>query len=276
MFASTNSPNSFTSPNSATSATSATSAVSTKPAPAPTLVTHINAIIQKKALEHVGVRPEDIREALYAFIELLNLHTELPGAILISLYGGVFKDPASANGQKSTFRQCINSVLSTLSKPGLAGPIFFSKEKDSMTKIGDAQDALATGYTFPEVMYFKFSAAPHYSMHPGFKAVYTEFRRGWPEGGAKKLEIWGEGNSNASAYTTWVANPQPQAAATPGPGVGAAEERKCVVCLEEKANHIIMPCAHLCVCADCAMRVEDKCPVCRRPFSGRAVRVYTP
>ena len=134
MFASTNSPNSFTSPNSATSATSATSAVSTKPAPAPTLVTHINAIIQKKALEHVGVRPEDIREALYAFIELLNLHTELPGAILISLYGGVFKDPASANGQKSTFRQCINSVLSTLSKPGLAGPIFFSKEKDSMTR----------------------------------------------------------------------------------------------------------------------------------------------
>ena len=29
------------------------------------LVTHINAIIQTKALEYVGVRPEDIRAALY-------------------------------------------------------------------------------------------------------------------------------------------------------------------------------------------------------------------
>ena len=239
-------------------------------------LTHINTIIQDKALEHVGVRPEVIREVIYAFINLLNLRNELPGAILNGRYGGVFKDPASANGQKSTFRQCINSILSVLclSKPGLAGPIFISKQKDSMTKIGDAQDALATGYTFPEVMYFKFSKAPHYSMHPGFKAVYTEFRRGWPEGGAKKLEIWGQGNSNESAYTTWLANPQPQAAATPGPGVGAAEERKCVVCLEEEANHMLMPCAHLCMCADCAMRMEGKCPVCRAP--GRAVRVYTP
>ena len=251
------------------------------------LVTHINAIIQTKALEYVGVRPEDIRAALYFFFNLLeHLHTELPGAILISRYGGVFKDPASANGQKSTFRQCINFVLSILSKPSLvAGPIFISKEKDSMAKIGDAQDALATGYTFPEVMHFKFSAAPHYSMHPGFKAVHTEFRRGWPEGGATTLEIWGKGNSNESAYTTWVAKgrpqwsgvgrprpyPRPQAAATPGP-----EERKCVICLEAEANHILMPCAHLCMCADCAKRVKDKCPVCRRPFSGRAVRVYRP
>ena len=36
----------------------------------------------------------------------------------------------------------------------------------------------------------------------------------------------------------------------------------CVICLDEKATHAIVPCGHQCLCPDCAGFV-DKCPMCR-------------
>jgi Zinc finger, C3HC4 type (RING finger) len=46
----------------------------------------------------------------------------------------------------------------------------------------------------------------------------------------------------------------------------------CVVCMEEKVSILILPCAHLCVCPECAGSV-GQCPLCRKPFKGY-VRVF--
>ena len=36
----------------------------------------------------------------------------------------------------------------------------------------------------------------------------------------------------------------------------------CVICMDKKATHAIVPCGHQCLCPDCAVFV-DKCPMCR-------------
>ena len=36
----------------------------------------------------------------------------------------------------------------------------------------------------------------------------------------------------------------------------------CVICMDKKATHAIVPCGHQCLCPDCALFV-DKCPMCR-------------
>jgi len=39
----------------------------------------------------------------------------------------------------------------------------------------------------------------------------------------------------------------------------------CVICLERPRNHILIPCAHMCLCedTDCIKTVGEKCPLCR-------------
>ena len=42
--------------------------------------------------------------------------------------------------------------------------------------------------------------------------------------------------------------------------------RLCVICKDAEATHIMLPCAHLCTCADCAGRLRATrltCPMCR-------------
>ena len=40
--------------------------------------------------------------------------------------------------------------------------------------------------------------------------------------------------------------------------------QKCCLCLTLPSNHAMLPCGHLCVCADCAAYAQiDACPVCR-------------
>ena len=103
---------------------------------------------------------------------------------------------------------------------GLVGPIFHREaQKDSITKVGDAQDSTRTGYTIDNVMYFKFTKTPHYSTVGALNDVYTEFRRvliksSWPICGAKTLEI-GKGNSSESAYYAWAAVNPPATTAAP-------------------------------------------------------------
>jgi len=53
--------------------------------------------------------------------------------------------------------------------------------------------------------------------------------------------------------------------------VAAADEqraRMCVVCLDAPAQHIVMPCGHLCLCSTCGVRIAEqrpeRCPVCRQ------------
>jgi hypothetical protein len=43
---------------------------------------------------------------------------------------------------------------------------------------------------------------------------------------------------------------------------------ECVICLTEKRTTAVLPCRHLCLCAECAQQLafqSNKCPICRGP-----------
>ena len=54
-----------------------------------------------------------------------------------------------------------------------------------------------------------------------------------------------------------------EAPKNPAKKLKSEDSRKCVVCLENDRDHVVLPCAHLCVCATCATTVTALCPVCR-------------
>jgi Zinc finger, C3HC4 type (RING finger)/Ubiquitin family len=47
---------------------------------------------------------------------------------------------------------------------------------------------------------------------------------------------------------------------------------ECVVCLERRSSHVLIPCGHLCLCGSCVTSVT-RCPICRK-FIRRSLRVY--
>lgn len=55
--------------------------------------------------------------------------------------------------------------------------------------------------------------------------------------------------------------------------------KECVVCLDGPANHVLLDCMHICLCADCAKSLGSQpaskrcCPKCRKIFS-RVHQVY--
>lgn len=48
---------------------------------------------------------------------------------------------------------------------------------------------------------------------------------------------------------------------------GSASPERCVVCMAQSRNVVVMPCRHLCLCKECSLQLvlllEDRCPVCR-------------
>ena len=38
---------------------------------------------------------------------------------------------------------------------------------------------------------------------------------------------------------------------------------ECVVCLVNRADHVLLPCGHVCVCKGCASLL-NRCPICRQ------------
>ena len=47
---------------------------------------------------------------------------------------------------------------------------------------------------------------------------------------------------------------------------GPEESEECVICMDQRKSHIIVPCGHMCVCQACAERVTEEgeiCPICR-------------
>ena len=73
--------------------------------------------------------------------------------------------------------------------------------------------------------------------------------------------------SVAEADTKWSA-----AAA----GTEASEAAECVICMDQRKNHVLVPCGHLCVCQACAERITEEgetCPICRTAVR-EAVAVY--
>ena len=53
----------------------------------------------------------------------------------------------------------------------------------------------------------------------------------------------------------------------------SSDERACVCCLQNVRDIICMPCNHVCVCAACARKIRDVCPVCRATITVMA-QVY--
>ena len=56
------------------------------------------------------------------------------------------------------------------------------------------------------------------------------------------------------------------------------EEALCVGCMDERKQHAMVPCMHMCVCESCAQRLLEvqtpHCPVCRTPVES-TTRVFT-
>ena len=48
------------------------------------------------------------------------------------------------------------------------------------------------------------------------------------------------------------------------------ESKECVICMTNPRDTCVLPCRHVCCCAECAntLRLQtDKCPVCRKPIT---------
>ena len=52
---------------------------------------------------------------------------------------------------------------------------------------------------------------------------------------------------------------------------------ECVICMDGAKTHLLSPCGHQCVCAECAESLMERlvpvCPTCRTPCE-RAIRVF--
>lgn len=55
-------------------------------------------------------------------------------------------------------------------------------------------------------------------------------------------------------------------------GGAVAKKPECVICLDQTSTHLISPCGHKCVCADCSEQLKD-CPLCRNAIE-RIIRVF--
>lgn len=54
---------------------------------------------------------------------------------------------------------------------------------------------------------------------------------------------------------------------------GLHEAQICVACLQNPREVALFPCGHVCVCADCSLRIQERCPVCRESVA-ETVAVY--
>lgn len=53
----------------------------------------------------------------------------------------------------------------------------------------------------------------------------------------------------------------------------AQHDNLCVICWDRDASHVLVPCGHLALCADC--QAGDRCPVCRQPNTS-VIQMYRP
>jgi hypothetical protein len=71
----------------------------------------------------------------------------------------------------------------------------------------------------------------------------------------------------ASAAAVDASPPPPEPPQAP-----AKASAECVVCLDAEATHVVVPCGHICLCADCTMDLKA-CPLCRTPLV-QTMRIY--
>ncbi len=68
---------------------------------------------------------------------------------------------------------------------------------------------------------------------------------------------------------------QPASISTPVTQEAKADDKSCVVCMVGKKDHIILPCMHMCLCADCVkplLESTKKCPMCREPVTSQNIK----
>ena len=54
------------------------------------------------------------------------------------------------------------------------------------------------------------------------------------------------------------------------------DKSTCVICIENRPDHVIVPCGHLCLCHACCSNVRSaKCPMCNGPID-RVMQVFMP
>lgn len=44
-------------------------------------------------------------------------------------------------------------------------------------------------------------------------------------------------------------------------------ESSCKICLNERANVVLLPCKHVAVCGKCVFGLKDTCPICREKIT---------
>lgn len=52
-------------------------------------------------------------------------------------------------------------------------------------------------------------------------------------------------------------------------------EGLCIVCMEDSASHVVVPCGHLALCQRCSGLASTRCPLCRQDAE-RVIRVFRP
>jgi E3 ubiquitin-protein ligase MUL1 len=54
-----------------------------------------------------------------------------------------------------------------------------------------------------------------------------------------------------------------------------AEDQRCVVCLLNPKEVIVLPCGHVCLCEECAIKIKAQCPICRARIETKAAAFIT-
>lgn len=85
--------------------------------------------------------------------------------------------------------------------------------------------------------------------------------------------------SSIWSYPTVSAPSRPSPANSTSPVDSLLGSAKCLVCVDAKVTHALVPCGHNFFCMDCANRVcegsDAQCPVCNLPAI-QAIRIYSP
>ena len=95
----------------------------------------------------------------------------------------------------------------------------------------------------------------------------------WVHGSSYELqEIYGIDACAAGAPASSSTDPSSSTADPSSTAAFAAadEGKECVICLCEPRDTTVLPCRHLCMCADCARQLRAQpsgnvCPICRNP-----------
>ncbi|XP_055619044.1 mitochondrial E3 ubiquitin protein ligase 1 [Toxorhynchites rutilus septentrionalis] len=54
-----------------------------------------------------------------------------------------------------------------------------------------------------------------------------------------------------------------------------SDDQRCVVCVDNPKEVICLPCGHVCLCENCAVKIKLNCPVCRSKIESKAAAFIT-